>query len=94
MTGIQTPEKSMVRLTQLSFRQRPDKTVVRGARNAGEVRESFFRGTWFRRSSGRRNRSPGQTSNGFFALTEPARARVPRVGADNEAAVVRIMGEC
>jgi len=70
-----------MRLTQLSFQQRPDKTVVRGARNAGEVRESFFRATWFRRSSGRRNRSPGQTSNGFFALTEPAHARAAREGA-------------
>ncbi len=94
--GIQTPEKWVERLTQVSFQQRPDKTVMRGAREAGDGSVKLSSGGGlFRRSSERRNRSPGQTSNGFFALTEPARARVTREGArDGAMARFEVMRRC
>jgi len=83
----------MVRLTRFSFQQRPDKTVVRKERaERPSVPGRFLPGASVPSLNLRRNRGPGQTSNGFFALTDPAHARIPRERArDGVAARGRYM---
>ena len=85
----------MERLTQVSFSNDRTSTVVERSAQSGRVGsvKLFLPGqAWFRRSSERRNRSPGQTSNGFFALSAPTPDPGARAGAgDREAAEVRDM---
>ena len=67
---------------------------VRGARRAGVGSVKVSSGGLVPSLIRRRNRGPGQTSNGFFALTEPAQAHVTREGACEAGAKVADMDRC